>query len=338
MSPWLLRIEMARDMMVDKKLLLSEVRAVVAGAALGGAWPRCAPHETPSAPRPLAHNTSPPPRSTPPTALARSPSASTPSLRTSCTACSTTTTRTSSSCASGAGRAAGGGRGGRCCSCAAAQRVQRALLRWCETPGAGPLLQRRGGRVQAAVAPPLKPPLSWRAHLTPTLLPLPPPHPHPPAPAPLLPLPPAAPRSLMADEGGKGEEGGDAQEDDVFLKKIEASMLTQVGGPGRCALCRAGPRCGVPPHRCWPAELLGWAPPAPAPAPAPALPRRPPNPSPASVAHPRPPRRRRCLPAGQASGHPGHPQGVPARGQAHAAGPRQRRLCHRQRVGAGHGG
>lgn len=25
MSPWLLRIEMARDMMVDKKLLLSEV-------------------------------------------------------------------------------------------------------------------------------------------------------------------------------------------------------------------------------------------------------------------------------------------------------------------------
>lgn len=31
MSPWLLRIEMARDMMVDKKLLLSEV-----GSWLGG--------------------------------------------------------------------------------------------------------------------------------------------------------------------------------------------------------------------------------------------------------------------------------------------------------------
>lgn len=31
MSPWLLRIEMARDMMVDKKLLLSEVRTLGCG-------------------------------------------------------------------------------------------------------------------------------------------------------------------------------------------------------------------------------------------------------------------------------------------------------------------
>lgn len=36
MSPWLLRIEMARDMMVDKKLLLSEVAERIN---------RCAPWE-----------------------------------------------------------------------------------------------------------------------------------------------------------------------------------------------------------------------------------------------------------------------------------------------------
>lgn len=33
MSPWLLRIEMARDMMVDKKLLLSEVGGRELGCA-----------------------------------------------------------------------------------------------------------------------------------------------------------------------------------------------------------------------------------------------------------------------------------------------------------------
>lgn len=40
MSPWLLRIEMARDMMVDKKLLLSEVGAGGGGRGRpgGGLW------------------------------------------------------------------------------------------------------------------------------------------------------------------------------------------------------------------------------------------------------------------------------------------------------------
>ncbi len=32
----------------------------------------------------------------------------------------------------------------------------------------------------------------------------------------------------MSDEPGKGEEGGGEVEDEVFLKKIESSMLTQV--------------------------------------------------------------------------------------------------------------
>lgn len=32
----------------------------------------------------------------------------------------------------------------------------------------------------------------------------------------------------MTDEPGKGDEGGGEAEDEVFLKKIESSMLTQV--------------------------------------------------------------------------------------------------------------
>lgn len=214
MSPWLLRIEMARDMMVDKKLLLSEVSGCWLLFTEPLSWHRPCTSQLDTGVSSSPHHLHPP---THPTAL---PGGGAHQLRVR-------------------GRAALPVQRRQCRQAHPAHQVGAfghgmvPGLRGCLGGEAGaqavaPARADSVCRIQLCAC------LFWTRNLHTFMSPNPPTRT--PDSTPVL-----DPR-LMTDEGGKGDDGGGEQEDDVFLKKIEASMLTQVGvgGVGACArVCSA---------------------------------------------------------------------------------------------------